>query len=279
MYSSDFDGSAAFAGGGFMPSQATQHPDSTFSPSKNRDARSLLPLTVKQIKDLQASSDVSSFSIDGVDVNNVMLVGRVCNKDERNITEVVFLLDDGTGLIECTRWVHERIDSNEVGAISVGMYARVLGHMRSLLNKKILNAFSIRPVMDFNEIPAHFIECIYVHLFNTRLRGGVTSQPQMTNSTLSTPSKGYQANPSNQFYGQHSGGGVKRVEEMIKDFLEQPLYLNDNGEYSNGIHRDVIAQQLNIPVERIIDPLTFLVNEGDIYTTSDDFHFKSARNG
>ena len=34
MYGSEFDGSAAFSGGGFMPSQATQAPDPSFSTSK-----------------------------------------------------------------------------------------------------------------------------------------------------------------------------------------------------------------------------------------------------
>jgi hypothetical protein len=34
MYGSQFDGSAAFSGGGFMPSQATQAADSSFSSSK-----------------------------------------------------------------------------------------------------------------------------------------------------------------------------------------------------------------------------------------------------
>ncbi|KAM7267262.1 hypothetical protein ACFE04_009428 [Oxalis oulophora] len=282
MYSSgDFDGSSAFAGGGFMPTQSVQPPDSSgYSPAKNRESRSLLPLTIKQINnDLLSTND--GFSIDGVDINNITLLGRVCHKDERNITEVVFLVDDGTGQIECTKWVQERIDSNEVDQILVGMYVRVHGHLKGILNKRTLNAYSIRPVTDFNEITTHFIECVYVHVYNTKIRGGSTSafRPQMTNPNMGTPSKGYQANTSNQFHGQNRDDGVKRLDERIKEFLEQPAFLDDNGEYSNGVHRDVIARQLNVPADQIMEPLTFLVNEGDIYTTSDDFHFKSARNG
>lgn len=34
MYSSQFDGNAAFSGGGFMPSQSTQTPDSSSAPSR-----------------------------------------------------------------------------------------------------------------------------------------------------------------------------------------------------------------------------------------------------
>ena len=34
MYGSQFDGNAAFSGGGFMASQTTQTPDTSFSPAK-----------------------------------------------------------------------------------------------------------------------------------------------------------------------------------------------------------------------------------------------------
>ncbi|KAG4932425.1 hypothetical protein JHK87_046427 [Glycine soja] len=82
MYSSpsQFDGNAAFSGGGFMPSQTTQGPDSSLVPSK------------------------------------VTLVGRVSNKTGR-ITDVTFVLDDGTGRIECSKWLHEAVDTNEAEAI------------------------------------------------------------------------------------------------------------------------------------------------------------------
>ncbi|GAB2218405.1 hypothetical protein Drorol1_Dr00001628, partial [Drosera rotundifolia] len=46
----------AAAAGGFMPSQATQAPDSSFSFSKPREAQGLTPLTVKQIGEAQSSA-------------------------------------------------------------------------------------------------------------------------------------------------------------------------------------------------------------------------------
>ena len=99
---------------------------------QNRDIQSLLPLTVKQINEaLVTSDDKSNFTIDGVDVQNVCfletlslnvsirfvrvgrflnlnyvqvtLVGLVCNRTGR-VTDVTFLLDDGTGRIECNKW-------------------------------------------------------------------------------------------------------------------------------------------------------------------------------
>ncbi|KAG4929671.1 hypothetical protein JHK82_046742 [Glycine max] len=180
MYSSpsQFDGNAAFSGGGFMPSQTTQGPDSSLVPSKNRDAQSLLPLTVKQIYDA------------------VTLVGRVSNKTGR-ITDVTFVLDDGTGRIECSKWLHEAVDTNEAEAIL--------------------------PVTDFNEIASHFSDCIYVHLYNSRLRSSV---PNQQHSSPIPPTIVYQAQavpPTNQFSDQHINGqkGVT-VEAMVLDFLHHP---------------------------------------------------------
>lgn len=98
---------------------------------QNRDAQSLLPLTVKQINDaFQSSDDKSNLVIDGVGVNTVgylfillsisygfwsvasivltiwvqvTLVGRLCNKAGR-ISDITFVLDDGTGRIDCVWW-------------------------------------------------------------------------------------------------------------------------------------------------------------------------------
>ncbi|MBA0640660.1 hypothetical protein Goklo_023572, partial [Gossypium klotzschianum] len=75
------------------------------------------------------------------------------------------------------------------------------------------------PVTDFNEIANHFIEGIYVHLYNTNLRvrvealGGMTTQPEVANSNFGNPTKsyGYQTNLTNQFSGQYN-----TVEEQIR---------------------------------------------------------------
>ncbi|XP_015875792.2 replication protein A 32 kDa subunit A isoform X1 [Ziziphus jujuba] len=265
MYGSQFDGSAAFSGGGFMPSQATQTPDPAFSPSKNRDIQALLPLTVKQISDAYVSgNEKSEFVIDGVDVSNVKLVGMVRDKAGR-ITDFTFVLDDRTGRIDCNKWSHEPIDTNEMEGILDGMYVCVHGRLKSFQNKMSLNVFSIRPVDDYNEIASHFIECIYVHFYNSRLRkpqGAVSTQPPATSAPNLTS-------------GQYSSDGQKSTEEMILDFLHLPSCLARE----EGAHRDVISQQLKIPVDKLMLAIGNLVREGVVYSTVDDFHYKSAING
>ncbi|XP_007014252.2 PREDICTED: replication protein A 32 kDa subunit B isoform X1 [Theobroma cacao] len=271
MQANEFDGNAAFSGGGFMPSQATQTAAdrSSFSSSKNSDARCLIPLTVKQLKDLSRGGE-SGISIDGVDVNNIVLVGMV-SKIDNAVSDCTFRVDDGTGWVECTKWIHEPVDSAEVDAISVGIYVRVYGQLKSIQSRRTLHTFSIRPLTDFNEIVNHFAECIYVHLYNTKLRGGVTTQPQVTNSVVSNPIKGYQTNLSNQLSGQYNTDEqqILGVSSMVLNYLRRPACLASE----TGVRSDVVARELNISLDKIRTTLEYLSSEGLVYTTTDD-HYK-----
>ncbi|CAA3002303.1 replication A 32 kDa subunit B-like isoform X1 [Olea europaea subsp. europaea] len=279
MYkNSQFDGNAAFAGGGFMPSQATQTADPSFSPAKNRDAQSLLPLTVKQISEaFQASDDKVNFLIDGVDVNNVKLLGMLYDKAER-ITDVSFALDDGTGRIDCHRWVNEAVDTKEMELVLNGMYVRVHGHLKGFQGKKQLMVYSVRPVTDYNEIAYHFAECVYVHGHNTRLRklqDAATAPTHIPNSAVNTPSKGFQATPSNNFSVQYDMDGLKAIDKLVLDYLHQPPSLARE----KGVHRNELVQQLKLPEHKILEAIESLESEGLVYSTIDEYHYKSTANG
>ncbi|MED6186711.1 hypothetical protein PIB30_069377 [Stylosanthes scabra] len=246
---SQFDGNAAFSGGGFMPSQTTQTHDSssTFSTSRNRDAQSLLPLTVT-------------------------LVGRICNKNGM-ITEVHFVLDDGTGKIECNKWLQEAAESNEVDGIMDGVYVRLHGQLKGLNGKRILNVFSFRPVTDFNEIANHFIECIYVHLYNSKQKAAVPNQQYATNSATITPTKAYQGLPPNQFSGQHNNGQT-RPEDVVLDILHLPQHSALEG----GVSIKLIEEHLRLPKDKLMLAIKNLIDEGQIYEAISD-HYKSTING
>ncbi|KAE8665310.1 Replication protein A, subunit RPA32, putative isoform 4 [Hibiscus syriacus] len=279
MQSNEFDGNAAFSGGGFMPSQATQTtPDRPSSASKNSDARCLLPLTVKQLVDLSRGGE-SDISIEGVDVNNIVLVGKV-SKIDNAVSECTFRVDDGTGWVECTKWVHEHLDSVEVDAISVGMYVRVYGQLKSIHSRRTVHTFSIRPVTDYNEITNHFIECIYVHFYNTKMRGcintqpgmtnsvsGMTAQPQVANSNFGDPGKGYsyEANQTSQYNNDEEQ--IRALSSMVLQYLRQPACIA----FEMGVSSVVVARELNISVDKVRQTLDFLASEGLVYTTTDDY--------
>ncbi|KAG7629820.1 Nucleic acid-binding OB-fold [Arabidopsis suecica] len=228
MYGGDFDGNAAFAGGGFMPSQATTQAHDSSSSLKNRDVRTLLPLTLKQLSSASTTGE-SNFCIDGVDIKTVVIVGRISRMENR-ITQVDFVVDDGTGWVDCVRWCHARQETEEMEAVKLGMYVRLHGHLKIFQGKRSVNVFSVRPVTDFNEIVHHFTECMYVHMYNTKLRGGsitqdtATPRPQMPYSTMPTPAKPYQTGPSNQFPNQFNDS-MHGVKQTVLNYLNQPMHM------------------------------------------------------
>lgn len=278
--SSQFDATSAFAGGGFSFTQQTQPTDSTPSPAKSRETQGLVPVTVKQISEASQSGDEkSNFVINGVDVANVTVVGMVFEKVGRN-TDVAFVLDDGTGRMKCRRWMNENFDTIEMEEILDGMYVRVNGHLKSFQGAKQLVAFSVRPVTNFDEVTFHFIDCIHNHLQTKSQGEGLTpTQPQLVDTSLSTPMRnglnGSQTAPSSQLSGQFSIDGLKSCDQLVLDYLQQPSSIGQE----KGIHRDELSRQLKFPVEKIMESIRSLEEEGLIYSTIDEFHYKSTASG
>lgn len=261
---------------GFSSSQFNQ-PDSTPSPAKNRDPQGTIPLTVKQISQasLSSSDDKSSFNIDGVDVTNVKLVGMIFDKTEK-VTDVSFTLDDGTGRIGCKRWLNEAFDRKQMEVIEEGIYVRLVGHLRNTRGYTEIVVFNMRPVSNFNEVTLHHVECIHQHMINHRSqKGGTLSQSQTMESSQSTPvkveSNGFHSSPPNQFSMQMNVDGLKDIDQRLIDYLQQPSSLAQE----KGVHRDELARHLKLPVEKIMESITFLEDEGLIFSTVDEFHFKS----
>lgn len=292
-YQGQSEGGSLFSGGGFMPSQsATQSADGFSSGRKGGSQNAgLLPLTVKQISQAVQNASDESFYVDSVDVNNVTLVGMVFNKEERT-TDVSFLLDDGTGRVEVKRWIdgQDTHESMEMNAMQNGVYVRVHGHLRSFQGKKNIVAFSVRPVTDFNEITFHFLECIFVHLHNLKTTGAQPSgtsksSPLGTNSAVQAPNSMYGgptagggtglAGNYNQYMSSNMaavGGSMDECQKRVHAIFEEPSSLSAEA----GLHVDEVARRMvGFNKKQVKDAIEFLVNEGLIYSTIDDDHFKS----
>lgn len=259
---------------GFTSSQSNES-----STTKSRESPGLVPVTVKQISEASHSGEEkANFVINGVDITNVTVVGKVSEKAERN-TDITFTIDDGTGTIGCKRWVNDTFDTKQMEEIQDGMYVRVNGHLKIFQSNKQIFAFSVRPVTNFDEITFHFIECIHDHLRNSKLQnlnGEGSTQFQSSDSTLKTPvqngSSGYMTASSGIPSEQHTVDVKKNCDELVLDYLQLPSSVAKE----RGIHRDELSQQLKIPMEKILNSIRSLEDEGLIYSTIDEFHFKSA---
>lgn len=253
---------------------SSQPNDSSPAPTKSRDSQGLIPVTVKQISEASHSGDEkSNFSINGVDLTNVTLVGMVYEKTERN-TDVNFVLDDGTGRIKCRRWVNDTFDSKEMEEVLNGMYVRVYGSLKSFQGVRQLVAFSVRPVTNFDEIPFHFIDCIHNHLRSKLKIEGITSALPSSNSSMNTPvrnvSNGSQAPSSNPGYVQYSTDGLKDIDKLVLNYLEKHSHIDI------GVHVDELSRELKLPLDKIMLLLKTPLEEGVIYSTIDDSHYRLA---
>ncbi|KAF3786492.1 Replication protein A subunit A [Nymphaea thermarum] len=233
MYSSQHDGNALFSGGGFMPSQSTATiTDSGLSTFKKRGNGGVIPLTVKQISQAvqNLSDDSSNIVVDGCEINNVTLVGMVLNKLEK-VTDVQFVLDDGTGRIDVTRWN--------------GCYVRVHGHLKTFQGKRLINSFCVRPITDFDELTFHYSECITVHVDNIkRQSGGAQMQPSSASLVFQNGSMGHQP-VANQYSARAStigSGSEQDINNRVQKIFEEPasLYV-----ICHGCRADAGAANLN----------------------------------
>ncbi|XP_011069919.1 replication protein A 32 kDa subunit A isoform X1 [Sesamum indicum] len=254
------------AGGGFVSSQST---DPSPASAKSRDNQPMYPVTVKQIIEATPSTDDKpNFLIDGVDVYNVKLIGMVFDKSER-LTDVSFVIDDGTGRIGCHRWVNDPHDTNEVEGLRDGIYVRIHGHLRSFQGKKQLVVYAIRPVNDYNEIANHFLECIHAHCCSSKLQEQ-NRAPVSAPLSINAPN-GSHAVSSSQISQEYNLDGLGSIDKMVLDYLQLPSSLAQE----KGVHRNEIAQKLKIPQEKILEAMEALESEGLVYSTIDEFHYKS----
>ncbi|XP_048547205.1 replication protein A 32 kDa subunit A-like, partial [Triticum urartu] len=65
-----------------------------------------------------------------------------------------------------------------------GMYVAVIGSLKGVRHKKCATAFAVRPITDYNEVTLHFIQCVRMHIQNTKSKVG---SPAHTNSSVGTP--------------------------------------------------------------------------------------------
>ncbi|KAF7090114.1 hypothetical protein CFC21_092927 [Triticum aestivum] len=276
-----------------MPSQTTNTPEGSGGGiTKTRGAQTLLPLTVKQIMDAsQTNDDKSSFVVNGTEVSTVgagcsasasivqsctdvkvRLVGRMMNKAER-ITDVRFILDDGTGRIEVNRWANETSDNTEMGLVKDGDYVIVNGGLKGFQGKRHIVAYSVRLVTNYNDITHHFLYCIYVHLDLAKAKKSAT-QPQVT-ANASTWNQAPPPNNQAPTLSASGNAGGQELTDMVMNVFHDPVLVN----LEHGVSIAQVASRLNISDALARSTVAHLIDLGNLYPTIDDNHYKSTLNG
>ncbi|KAF9088827.1 replication factor A protein 2 [Mortierella sp. GBA35] len=232
----------------------------------------LRPVTIKQILEASQTQADGDFKIDGHEIGQITLIAaaRVVN---RQATQHSYTVEDGTGSIECRRFPSEYEDAEELNAIIVGAYVRVTGTVKSFNNKHYVQVFSIRPVLNADEITYHNLEILYVHVSSTRPKtgahgGGFAGHQNNNQNNYNNNMQGVSSTDT------HMGGGGDDLDgtaQNIVDFIKE----NPRKDTGMGAHRrdiiDQFARRLG-GAEAVNRLITTMTEDGHLYAGEDDDH-------
>lgn len=206
----------------------------------------------------------SRFCILGLQLS---LVGKVVRAEHQHLSFNV-MLDDGTGTIECKHFMTStddagrNLEEQRLAEIQQGMYVRVFGHLSKSMGTPSITAFAIRPVTDFNEVTYHLAQIIFQHMHLTK---GI-DQHSGAGDALAAAAPGMEA------FGQGQDGFTP-VQQQILEAFRSPQAQNSVQGFAVD---DVMGFTSNrFPVDQVLQAIAFLVEEGHLYSTTDDAHWKA----
>jgi len=210
------------------------------------------------------------FELDGVQVNEIVIVGRLINQVIQGPRVILEITDDTA----TCKIIFYKKDSGQPSALKdfqylpnkyVKIYGRANGN-----NERFVIANSIHELKTFNEITQHFLSVFVMDQY--RKKGALPEEKEqnatpsantMTSSSLIRPQDSTPLNMSNN-ENQHPD--VSLVVNAFKE-LQQ---------VSKDIHVDDLKLHLagRIDEMRLTNILNDLANEGTIYGSTDEFHYK-----
>lgn len=235
-------------------------------------AQQIVPCTVSQLMSAAQAEDV--FRVGEVEVVQVTIVGIIRSTD-KSMTNIQYKVDDMTAApMDVKQWVDTEDPSVDSSVIPPDTYVKVSGNLRSFQNNRSLVAFSVRPLEDMNEITSHMLEVVQAHLLlskpQTMTGGGGGGSMNSSMVPMSRPGQG----------GVGVSGGYSGANAMANNGLNpnqnQVLCLIKSCPEPQGISIQELKQRLSgMSMTIIRQVVDFLSNEGHIFSTIDEDHFRS----
>lgn len=255
-------------GGGFL--NTTLSSPSTSEKKKAERLTNVIPCTIAQIHQMSESDE--NLKVGSLMAKIVTFVGIVESVDVQT-TKITYIMDDSTGpSIEVQIWIGESEDaSKKMNILQENKYARVTGAVRSMKGKRHVIAFNISAIKDMNEITMHIAEVMHTSMAvdvmdKQALNGGSTNTFETTNTTFSG-----MTNTTSDTFGMDSG-----ISRRLSKPQQLVLQAVNSCKDEQGINVCELYNSLkSLNRQSIQDALEFLSNEGHIYSTIDENHYKS----
>lgn len=245
----------------------------TYTNQGDNNNATLRPITVKQALDASQPYPEAAFQIDGADAASVCFIGQVRNISSQS-TNVTYKIDDGTGEIEVKQWIDtqtadtmETDDGKAPGTgknqVELNGYAKVFGKIKSFGNKRYVGAHCVRPTNNLNEVHCHLLEAAAIHLFFTRgppgggAAGGAAGAGAGGADAAMGGANDYSAGNSNL---PAMSPAARRVYNLLKTEPQS----------NEGLHAQLIAAKLNLPMPDVARAGEELLTAGVIFSTVDE---------
>lgn len=176
------------------------------------------------------------------------------NKKE---VQTVYVINDGTGQIECNLWLNESQKSSMKDNILANNFIRVVGQVKVFNGKRNINAFCVRKIEDNAEAKYHKLMVLAAYI--TRTKGEAAEKGK-----LSGKSSNNQKIPGTAQY---------KVSSLVKNILQAEQDEEFGMSISDICYR--VCTEDNTITEHLVKNAIFdLCNQGLCYTTTDDDHIK-----
>jgi replication factor A2 len=134
---------------------------------KNYDDQRMIPVTCKMILSAQMSLDDGQQVTlqDGRPLTHVKLVGAV-RSCEQNSTNIMYTIEDGTGLVEIKQWVDETAcqaaqEMQQLTTQDKPQYVKIIATLKAFDQKITPVAESVKILSTGNELTHHFLNVVY----------------------------------------------------------------------------------------------------------------------
>ncbi|KAF8201721.1 hypothetical protein BJ912DRAFT_514297 [Pholiota molesta] len=238
---------------------------------KTEVSNSLRPFTISQLNQATQAHTDAEWRVDDVEIGQVTIIGHVVSI-QKQTTNSVYMLDDGTGRMEARHWVDSASDddSHKWAAIEEMRYVRVTGTLKSFGKKRYINATHIRNITDPHEIYFHILEAITANLIIER---GPPSNPGSGTAAKTERAAGDLSAYSAQNTASTANDQFAHLPPLQRSIMK---FLMSQPPQDEGIHVAVIAKAIagtHDDANKICVALDKLMDQGHVFTTIDDSHF------
>ncbi|CAF4917887.1 unnamed protein product [Pieris macdunnoughi] len=252
------------AGGGFFNS-TNQFANAAATPNQGqksgRRSSRTAPIVIKQA----LHSGDEGVKIWGTEVQIVSIVARVRNIRIQS-TKITYTIQDITGRMKAVLWLdQEAMDEDDKSApkVQVNDYVQIFGNVKTNKGKKVLMAFKIMPVEDVNLITFHYLQCIHNKL---KMEADSKKEKPVETSTFVSNV------PANSLMGMDNGSvnGLNPRQMMVYNLIRASTL--EQGISKQDIYSTLKDKMPSVEFENILE---WMCNEGHIYSTIDEEHFRA----